>query len=786
LFKLILFTILFTFNLFALEISLSSAKENFQNYSTLHLEDKKPFLCQENRDDFNEVTKIICAFNKKPSSKVSHLQNAFFKIENKIKDKTFFIIITPFYKIKLYPVIFDMTKESSVYQADVKMAQHWMVVGYKKVLPYIKKEINGDTSIDFPFEGSETMIPYVGSLDIKGNPVYIKRVGDVSDYLRIKKLYKEKKYEKSLELIDDVLQEYPNSLFKTELIYYKIKVYAKLRDNENVIEYSKIYLREYSSDENVPEVLALVARAYSLIGLGSDADYFFDRLFSEHADSEYANWGYIYMGDMFLESGGTSKALSYFKKALNDTSDIEIAETAAYRLATYKMANGDIDEAQKYINKIVHAKTDFFMGYFIQTMDLMYQFADLQRYKTAASIADSILHNIDKNHDEYERLLKDKAIWLSKTDEKEKALKALDRYLEEFPNGSYDDSVKIAKDELFFDTNDGNFSVKIKEYDALAQKYSDDSIGDKAIYEKAKLLLENKFYQDVLDLKDSLLDLNQDIYTDIDQIIKDAAIGVMKEALKNKKCQSVINISSEHNITLSSKWDDGVYDCSMMGGDFTLATDIAKRNLKSSDIQKRKMWLFRYIKANFAIGKYKDVIEASKDLITLIDGDKNSKYKEVYRVLFDTYQRVQDQEKLLLAIENIQKIYSRDYKDIERYVAVMTMGEDKKDDNIIIKYGQEVYEIQKKSKSNAQSPYVEFTLYQAYLNKGDLQKALDVISSLDDVEISRSQRARQKYLKAIALSKLWRDTQAAKAYQEAIDADPSSPWAKLAKDAMNI
>ena len=129
--KLLLFSFL-TLNLFALELSISGAKENFSSYSTLHLKDTTPFLCEESRNDFHEVTKIVCAFTKKPPKKMRSLQNSFFKIENVVKNKTFFLIITPYQKLKLYPMIFDMTKDTAVYQPDVKLTKHWMIVGYKK------------------------------------------------------------------------------------------------------------------------------------------------------------------------------------------------------------------------------------------------------------------------------------------------------------------------------------------------------------------------------------------------------------------------------------------------------------------------------------------------------------------------------------------------------------------------------------------------------------------------------------------------------------------------------
>ena len=67
----------FSFNLYALEISMESAKEKHQTYSILHFKDSSKFLCQEKFDDFKVVTKIICAFSKKPSQKIRKIQKFF-------------------------------------------------------------------------------------------------------------------------------------------------------------------------------------------------------------------------------------------------------------------------------------------------------------------------------------------------------------------------------------------------------------------------------------------------------------------------------------------------------------------------------------------------------------------------------------------------------------------------------------------------------------------------------------------------------------------------------------
>ena len=784
-FKWILLFLLFTSSLFALEISLNSAKENHQKFSTLHISDDKQFVCQAIKNDFEITTKIVCAFSNKPAKSIKKLQNDFFKINTLVKKGTFFLVITPFHKIKLMPVIFDLTKDETIYQPDVSISKHWMIIGYSDKLPLINEKPKPDIAINFPYYSSKDKLPYVGGLDIKGNPVYIKKVDDVADYLKIKKFYKDGNYQYSLELIDEVLDAYPDTLFKAELLYYKIKVNAQLKKYDNLLDISKVYLREYSSDENIPEVLSLTANAYSKDGLNTDADYFFDRLFSEHQDSIYAQWGYIYLGEMLEGSGGTTKAVNFYKKALRETQEIDIAVDAAYHLAKIKITDS-LDESEKYIMQIKHAKPSFFKNDFKTSTDMMYMFADGTKYQAASTIAKAIIDEMNKQDDEREVLMQYRALWMAKTENKAEALSAISDYITNYPDGIFLDEIQMAKDELFFDTSDLNNSAKLAEYDKLISEYMNDSIGDRAVYEKAKLLLENNMFRDVLDSQNQLVNLDQEVYQDVNSIINNAAIGVMKSSLENRECQEVLNISNDYNITLSNRWDDGIYECSMMGGDYQLAKKVASKNLKSKSLDERKKWLYRYIKIDFAIGNYSDVVDASKDLIALIEDVKTSQYKDVYRYLFDTYQRLEKSDEMISAIIEVQKIFGLDYKDIDRYASVMSIGSDKKDDNIVIEYGSEVMKIQNSSSSNPQSPFVEFTLYQSYINKKDFNSALEVIKSLDSVEIKKSDRSRQKYLLGTVYSKLWRDEEAIKAYQESIDADSTSAWAQLARGAKDI
>jgi tetratricopeptide (TPR) repeat protein len=787
LFKWMLLTLLLLSqnNLFALEISMDSAKDNFNKYSTLQLSDENEFICQEMKNDFDITTEIVCAFSKRPAKNISNLQNDFFKVNTLIKDDTFFLSIKPIHSIKLISELFNLVTDDTTFGAEATLSNRWMVLGYKDKLPLINKDEKSDIGINFPFYLDKDKLPYVGSLDIKGNPVHIKKVGDVKEYLKIKQYYKEKKYDICIESINDILNEYPHTLFKAELIYNKIRVYSKLEDNDNVVSNAKIYLREYSSNENIPEVLALVARAYSRIGLPTDADYFFDRLFSEHENSVFTKWGYIYKGEMLEASGGASQAFKFYIKALNETKNLEVAATAAYRIANMKQGINS-KESALYIMKIVNANPAYFMEDLPTSTKMMHAFEDEGDYLTAAAIGQSIINEINPTYDEYEAYLKDIALWLAKTQDKQKALIALNKYLEQFPDGDYINEVQIAKDALFFDTTDANVSTRLSEYNKLIEEYTNDTIGNRAIYEKAKLLLGSASYNEILDMKEDILQLDAEVYADKEDIVTNAAIGLMENSLKKKECAEVLAVSNEYNITLSNDWDDGIYECAMKGGDYQLSKSIVSKNLKIQDLELRKKWLYRYIEVNFATGNYSEVAAASNDLITLIEDTKKSQYKDVFRYLFDTYDRLEEKEHLVSIMATIEDIYGLTYKDIERYVSMISIGSDNKDDNMVIKYAKKVMQIQESSSSHAQSPYVEFTLYQSYMNIENYNKALDVIESLNSLDLNKEDRARQKYLLATVQRKLWRDADASKSYEESIAADPDSPWAKLAQSAQSL
>jgi tetratricopeptide (TPR) repeat protein len=299
-------------------------------------------------------------------------------------------------------------------------------------------------------------------------------------------------------------------------------------------------------------------------------------------------------------------------------------------------------------------------------------------------------------------------------------------------------------------------------------------------------MLSKQMYSDVLQLKDQIRELDSNIYPEKDHLINKAALGLMENALKAKECQLVLDIQNDYNISVSSRWDEGLYECFIKAADYQKAKKIVKRNLSTQDLSQKQAWLYRLIEVDFATGNYSDVVDEAKDLITLSGNIENSPYKGVYRFLFDAYERLGDFEGMVDSIAKIESIFGLNYKDIDRYVAMINVGVEKKDDTIIIKYAKKLFDLQRRIKSFAQSPFVEFALYSAYMNKGEYKKALEVIELLDELDLTNKQRARQQYQKGVVLEKLWRDKEAKKAYEKALEADSESAWGKLAKSALSL
>ena len=784
-FKLLLLLAL-PFSLFALELSFQSGKENYEKYTILHVKANSPFICEPQTDDFKNITKVICAFSKRPDKPLKEVGDDFFDVTSEIKKDTFFLLITPHHKVKLMADIFDLPNDRNLYQPKVQLSKAWVLIGYKDKIPLLNSKKKSAKALNLPVLFPKRGMLYVGSLDIQGHPVQVQEARDVSSYLKAKKSFDNKDYDGTIREIDDVIKGHPDSIFMSELLYFKIKALAELKKYDDIIPLSKTYLRNYASDENVPEVLSLTALAYSKLGQNSDADYFFDRLFSEHGETVYAKKGMIYKADQLLSSGENKKGIEYYQKAMDETNDIDTAATAAHRLANFHLKTATPKNARDYVDKIIQADPQYFLKDREDSLKLAATLAEKGMNYEASKIAQIVLATLKKLDDNYEATLKNSGIWLAKTDQKNDANILLSRYQKEFPEGTFAHEVKTVKDSLYFDVNNTDPAAAMANYDKLIKNYKTDPIGQKALYKKAQALQKMQKYEDILRLKDSLKQLDKKTYPDAENIVSQSAVQLMKAKLQAGMCNDVIDISKEYSVKLPKEFDDAMYNCYMKIPQLEMAKNLAGANMSMKTLTEKIKWMYRYANILFQTGDYKNTIKVGNDVLTLIGREKTSPYFDLYRTMFDAYQRVGNNNKMIEMITKIILTYGENYKDIERYVQMVDLGSRMKDDNIIITYGNKVMELQRKAATYTQTPYVEFTTYQAYMNKNDLTRSLDIIASLDKRNLSKEQRARQKYLLGSLLQKKGRNNEAAVEFKKAIAAQKDSAWAKLAQDALKL
>lgn len=773
--------------LFALELSIQSGKEGGEKYSVFHLRHSTPFACASSVDEFGETRRIDCRFSHAPKQSFSPIDNELLKISAASSAKGYVITVLPKAKMKLMPINFDLTKEAQTYQNDVKNATHWSVVGYKSTLPLVDKGSVSPNAINFPIKVAKNSPPYVGGLDLKGNPIKISRVQDVTDYMDMKKAYVAKKYDTVLEKVNDTLKEYPNTVFKNELMLYQIRAYHQLGEFEKLLGASKKFMREYSGDSNVAEVLAYTANAYSKLGQINDADYYFDRLFDEHEESPFAPLGMVYKAEQSETTGDPKKARNFYERALAATSDVAIASKAAFNLAQLELSNnGDLKKASEYVDKIASANPGYFSEVRSEAMSMAETFFDRNAPKTAARITEALLNKTDKKLDDYQLLLRNLGLQLAKAGKRNEALKRFNEYLDQFKYGEYAEEIRHAKDGLFFDDGDKNTTKSIKKYDDLIERYGNDAVGKKALYKKAQLLLAEKNYKAILDIESDLYRLDSAEFPETTSIITKSAIGLTKNYLQQGKCVEAMKLQKMYKVKLLLEWDESLFNCALKTTQFPAAKTIAQRHLKAPSVAERELWLYRLVKTQFELGEYKDATKGGNELITLLGVEKNPPLNDIYRIMFDTAQRVGDSDAMIRNIKAVESAFPNDFKDIERYNQMVSLGLKRKDEAMTQTYGRKVMALQERTKTYTQSPFIEFTLAQSYQNLGKDTDALNTLKTLNKQKLSNEKRSRQQYLIGAIEQRLGHKREARDAFNASIKADSASAWGKLAKDALAL
>ncbi len=758
--------------LYALQLRVDTAIQHSEFYSILYLSSSQPFICEKRDVNSTAPLSIICAFTKKPHHIFKNLSNNYFSIAPKIKDNIFFIIIKPKYKMFMRSMPFDLILNQTVFQTNIKIARRWMIIGYKNSLPLInEKSHNG---LNFPITFSNMKLAYVGGLDLSGKPIHIKQLKNIKYYISIKQAYKDGQYTKTLSLIDEALRQYPYSMFNSLYMYDKIKILYKMADYHKLLVSSEQFLRKYSGNAHTADILLLTADSNEALKHTTEAKYFYNRLLTEHKNSKFAKLALIKIGDMLLSHHKKQQAVDKYIEALDRAKDINVASLAAYKIALFSLKNKILNDGIKYINKVLNANPSFFAKEPKKALNISQVLAGYKNYKLALKITDIALDTLKPSNKFYSSLLKNKGIWLANTKNKSEAVKVFNRYIKEFPNSKYIDTVKEAKYALFFNNRALDTAQKLRHYDYLIKMYKGKSIAKKALEKKVQLLYKTKQYLQILSLN----------IKGFDDIMLKSAQNLMQEMVIKHHCYKAVEIYKRYKLVAKYPLADNMYQCAMQTLSYKTAHKIAKQFVSSKDISKRIKWMYYDALSLYHLKHYHKVLQIGDDLSILLQNNTKSPYDKIYRVMFDSYAKLHNHEKMLSSMQKIINIFSIRFKDISRYIKLVRLGVSLKDNNIIITYGKYVYKLQNRYKTYPYSPYIEFTLAQAYSNIHHVSKAIKILLSLKS--LAPLQKSRQQYLLGTLFEKKWKNQKAIDAFKASIKADKSSPWAQLSKDAINL
>lgn len=782
--------------LFAFTIVLNSGKESKINYAILHLMDTQPFAC-ETIPDALEKKRYLCKADTPFNKPIEPKKMKFAELSFYEKEGSFYMAIEPKIDSKLMPV------EDTLYETEQVLAKpkiqkyaHWMILLQEAPLYHEKVVTEG---LDFPVMFAKYQKPYIGALDLNGAPISYAQSKDIGLYLDIKRSYEKGEYASVIKDANRVLDAFPLSIFRNEIELYAMRSMDKIlsargEDDEGagftpeeIVTLAKRWSKEFTSDENLPEVLMLMVKSYLKMGAKTDANYFIDILVSEHAQSPFTKRAILLYADNLFAKKEKDKAMKLYLDVLYSVKDLDIASEAAIRLSDYEMDAGKMQEAKEYLLKVLNVNAAFLLKDKQASYSLAKRLYEHRLYDMASAIADILVQNTPKNDENRELLVKESADWHAKAGEVEKAYARYQEYLSEYKNGGdYIDEVKESLDELFFKRNETNETVLMAYYDKLIENYSN-AVGTKALVEKAKLLLKQGAYEEVLKLEPALLKVPETQNAKPEELIYEAAFSLASRALESEKCQDVVGLIETYKLHLSdARHEEKLYGCYMRLARYERAKEISALHVKDTSLEGRFIWMQREVNTLSKMGQYKEVEVRRNDVEVLATSLKKAISLQTLRDFFFALVHLKKYDEALKIIQAIETHYPKVFEVIDLYNEIIKMASETKNDLLLVSYAQKILTLQRESKSAPLSPAIEFSYIEALKRLGKEREALDVIVSLEAQKLPPKERVRLFYNAGELSLKLKNETKAKEYFLQCVDTNETSSWKSICEENLKL
>ncbi len=743
---------LFPIILMALEINVDYYQGNKSEILTLY--NNFPFNCKKEKNE------ILCIFDRIPTTTVFKTKTKFFTFNPVFKKKKFILKIECFSKCYIFAKRDNLYNNPLISLNQLKKAKKWIIIANKETF-LMKKKITG---LDFYFHNSPRI--FIGAVDENQNPININdQAPDVIKYFNILKKFKKGK-DVSID-IDNFVNNYPNSVFLSDVLYMKMVLLFNNNDFEDVVSIGKKWIKKFSYDEKLPKVLLLMARAYSNMGFLSNASYFFNRIITEYPNTKESELAMIYLADQLYSTGDFKKAMKLYENVLFSTNDINIASLAAIRIASRYMDKGNFKKAYEYYKKIYKANKKFLLKNKQKAYNLAKLLANHQMYSLAIDIGGDLLKKLKKFNSLYEPLLYHLALWSYQNKEYKKAIKYINLYLKLFPYGDYSDQLTSLRDKVLFNLPDNNLTKALNNINRILKEYKGSAIYIKALIKKAEILYKLKKYDEILKMENDLENISKTIWPEKNKFL----LKVKKEyavwLLKNKKCLKADEIINKYHLSLDKKYDGDIYKCAIKALDYNLASIVCNKYLDSPNDKIFVKWMKRKIEALRGLNDNKDLIDAIDDLCQV--------YKKCYKYKLYKFFALWQLKKYDEALKIANNLKEKKIKNTDVYINIIRWALKNNNNLLAAMYAKKIIDLQNYFKAYPYSPFADFVFAKYTDNK---KEAINVLKNLLK-RVKGEDKAR-------ALFMLANLTKNKKYLNECLKVKNSTLWKGLCKDALSI
>lgn len=755
---------------FGFSIEVDYGVEDSRRFAIITLKHAQKFPCKEHLDVNGEATLVECRVNAAPKKSFPRNRTEFFEIYSAVEGGAFVLYIKPREKQRLFAIFMDLKSAKPLPKERPAESRTWQIIGYKGEIPFLsnKKSYEG---INFPISVPNANLPSIGELNIDSAPLSYDDGPDLNAFLAIKSAYEKKNYAEAIRLVDALLEESEESIFRRDSLLFRIRAMHFLGEEpDDAIALAKQWIKSYPADINAPEVLYIMGLSYSALRIYKEAKYYFDRILSEYEDSKYAQYALVGIAKNLAIEGDRKQPDVLFAQAYKSAKDLDTASFVAYHWARFELENAKKEGASDLFSRIINANPGYFLKDRAQSYRDFSHWAENGLFGIAARAGRFVAENSPKD-DFREKLLFDVGAWFEQDSNIKDAHAANEAFLADFKDSPLADAVKKRDDNLMFSLNEGDLEKQIAQFDYIIATYPGSENAKIALAKKAAALLNLGRYEELLGLKSAL--------GAGDGNIKAAYAALIAQS---SDCKAILGLYLEADELFVTPNAAAVFDCLMEARIYAKAREISGAKLKENlGANELLSWLYNEANAAFLLRDFNGAAKASRDAFAMAKELK--KHQDSGIILFMSLANLGRKEEAMRALADLERIFGGDSRMLKVYHQLFLWALQSGDKVALERYAKEVMALQKKFNTLEYSPAVEIAYADVLFEDGRLRQMLGVLGGVFGAQLNNEEAQKVRYMRGVAHLELGENEKARQEIAECLKISPDSPYGRLCSEA---